>query len=146
MNTPKTMAADVSWSNDSDASNDTGGFSIGFSLNVLQVFHLIIHFCVSASCYLESCDFFTDILPYDCRVNVSNLYVRSYEQLLKLLLQMLLYKQLDLPAKTLLKTRGKDMPYSFIFVHLQIVRVLSIIFFAFYFWVLYQQHSLHDFY
>ncbi|XP_047966594.1 exocyst complex component SEC8-like isoform X2 [Salvia hispanica] len=36
MNTPKTMTADVSWSNDSDASNDTGGFSIGFSLNVLQ--------------------------------------------------------------------------------------------------------------
>ncbi|KAL1532153.1 exocyst subunit [Salvia divinorum] len=36
MNTPKTMAADVNWSNDSDVSNDTGGFSIGFSLNVLQ--------------------------------------------------------------------------------------------------------------
>ncbi|XP_042031641.1 exocyst complex component SEC8-like isoform X1 [Salvia splendens] len=36
MNTPKTMAADVSWSNDSDVSNDTGGFSVGFSLNVLQ--------------------------------------------------------------------------------------------------------------
>ncbi|KAL1553199.1 exocyst subunit [Salvia divinorum] len=36
MNTPKAMTADVSWSNDSDASNDTGGFSIGFSLNVLQ--------------------------------------------------------------------------------------------------------------
>ncbi|XP_057798893.1 exocyst complex component SEC8 [Salvia miltiorrhiza] len=36
MNTPKTMAADVNWSNDSDASSDTGGFSIGFSLNVLQ--------------------------------------------------------------------------------------------------------------
>ncbi|XP_042035948.1 exocyst complex component SEC8-like [Salvia splendens] len=36
MNTPKTMATDVSWSNDSDVSNDTGGFSVGFSLNVLQ--------------------------------------------------------------------------------------------------------------
>ncbi|KAH6782856.1 subunit of exocyst complex 8 [Perilla frutescens var. hirtella] len=36
LNTPKTLAADVSWNNDSDACNDTGGFTIGFSLNVLQ--------------------------------------------------------------------------------------------------------------
>lgn len=36
LNTPKTMVADVSWNNDSDASNDTGGYTIGFSLNVLQ--------------------------------------------------------------------------------------------------------------
>lgn len=38
------MAADVSWNNDSDASNDTGGYTIGFSLNVLQVFHLMAPF------------------------------------------------------------------------------------------------------
>ncbi|CAA0814086.1 Exocyst complex component SEC8, partial [Striga hermonthica] len=36
MNTPKAMAADVSWSHDSDASHDTGGYTIGFSLTVLQ--------------------------------------------------------------------------------------------------------------
>lgn len=45
------MAADVSWNNDSDASNDTGGYTIGFSLNVLQVFHLMAPFFVSTSCY-----------------------------------------------------------------------------------------------
>ncbi|XP_012834771.1 PREDICTED: exocyst complex component SEC8 [Erythranthe guttata] len=36
LNTPKAMAADVNWSHDSDASNDTGGYTIGFSLTVLQ--------------------------------------------------------------------------------------------------------------
>ncbi|KAI3458935.1 hypothetical protein Pfo_015598 [Paulownia fortunei] len=36
LNTPKAMVADISWSHDSDASNDTGGYTIGFSLTVLQ--------------------------------------------------------------------------------------------------------------
>ncbi|KAK6135514.1 hypothetical protein DH2020_030728 [Rehmannia glutinosa] len=36
LNTPKTMAADISWGHDSDASHDTGGYTIGFSLTVLQ--------------------------------------------------------------------------------------------------------------
>ncbi|KAL6586439.1 exocyst subunit [Orobanche minor] len=36
LNTPKGMAADISWSHDSDASHDTGGYTIGFSLTVLQ--------------------------------------------------------------------------------------------------------------
>ncbi|KAK2995859.1 hypothetical protein RJ640_015819 [Escallonia rubra] len=36
MNTPKSMAAEISWNPDSDASHDTGGYSIGFSLTVLQ--------------------------------------------------------------------------------------------------------------
>ncbi|KAK6156340.1 hypothetical protein DH2020_010588 [Rehmannia glutinosa] len=37
LNTPKTMAADISWGHDSDASHDTGGYTIGFSLTVLQI-------------------------------------------------------------------------------------------------------------
>ncbi|PIN11069.1 hypothetical protein CDL12_16349 [Handroanthus impetiginosus] len=36
LNTPKAMAADISWNPDSDASHDTGGYTIGFSLTVLQ--------------------------------------------------------------------------------------------------------------
>ncbi|KAL8551596.1 hypothetical protein ACS0TY_000616 [Phlomoides rotata] len=36
LNTPKSMGADISWSHDSDASHDTGGYTIGFSLTVLQ--------------------------------------------------------------------------------------------------------------
>ncbi|GFP87668.1 exocyst complex component sec8 [Phtheirospermum japonicum] len=36
LNTPKAMGADVNWSHDSDASHDTGGYTIGFSLTVLQ--------------------------------------------------------------------------------------------------------------
>lgn len=35
MNTPKSMA-EINWNPDSDASHDTGGYSIGFSLTVLQ--------------------------------------------------------------------------------------------------------------
>lgn len=37
MNTPKTMATEVTWNPDSEASHATGGYSIGFSLTVLQV-------------------------------------------------------------------------------------------------------------
>ncbi|GAU33498.1 hypothetical protein TSUD_72600 [Trifolium subterraneum] len=36
MNTPKSLAVDVSWNPDSEASQVTGGYSIGFSLTVLQ--------------------------------------------------------------------------------------------------------------
>ncbi|XP_009588083.1 exocyst complex component SEC8 [Nicotiana tomentosiformis] len=36
LNTPKSMPTDISWNPDSDASRDTGGYSIGFSLTVLQ--------------------------------------------------------------------------------------------------------------
>ncbi|XP_073128850.1 exocyst complex component SEC8 isoform X2 [Henckelia pumila] len=36
LNTPKAMAAEIHWSHDSDASHDTGGYSIAFSLTVLQ--------------------------------------------------------------------------------------------------------------
>ncbi|KAL3838292.1 hypothetical protein ACJIZ3_022883 [Penstemon smallii] len=36
LNTPKAMAAEINWNNDSDASHDTGGYTIGFSLTVLQ--------------------------------------------------------------------------------------------------------------
>ncbi|KAK4430974.1 Exocyst complex component SEC8 [Sesamum alatum] len=36
LNTPNAMAADISWNHDSDASHDTGGYTIGFSLVVLQ--------------------------------------------------------------------------------------------------------------
>ncbi|KAK7268244.1 hypothetical protein RIF29_20939 [Crotalaria pallida] len=36
MNTPKSMPADVNWNPDSEASQVTGGYSIGFSLTVLQ--------------------------------------------------------------------------------------------------------------
>ncbi|EPS66973.1 hypothetical protein M569_07801 [Genlisea aurea] len=36
LNTPKSMAADIIWNQESDPSNDTGGYSIGFSLTVLQ--------------------------------------------------------------------------------------------------------------
>lgn len=31
------MVGDVNWNPDADASNDTGGYTIGFSLTVLQV-------------------------------------------------------------------------------------------------------------
>ncbi|KAL3647373.1 exocyst subunit [Castilleja foliolosa] len=36
LNTPKAIGADINWGHDSDASNDTGGYTIGFSLTVLQ--------------------------------------------------------------------------------------------------------------
>ncbi|PHT31352.1 Exocyst complex component SEC8 [Capsicum baccatum] len=36
LNTPKSMPTDISWNPDSDASQATGGYSIGFSLSVLQ--------------------------------------------------------------------------------------------------------------
>ncbi|CAA3012243.1 exocyst complex component SEC8 [Olea europaea subsp. europaea] len=36
LNTPKVMAADINWNPDSDASHDTGGYTLGFSLTVLQ--------------------------------------------------------------------------------------------------------------
>ncbi|KAK3015768.1 hypothetical protein RJ639_007496 [Escallonia herrerae] len=36
MNTPKSMASEICWNPDSEASHDTGGYSIGFSLTVLQ--------------------------------------------------------------------------------------------------------------
>ncbi|KAG8380542.1 hypothetical protein BUALT_Bualt06G0026400 [Buddleja alternifolia] len=36
LNTPKAMASDINWNHDSDASHDTGGYTIGFSLTVLQ--------------------------------------------------------------------------------------------------------------
>ncbi|XP_045823000.1 exocyst complex component SEC8 [Trifolium pratense] len=36
MNTPKSVAVDVSWNPDSETSQVTGGYSIGFSLTVLQ--------------------------------------------------------------------------------------------------------------
>lgn len=37
LNTPKVAAADINWNPDSDASHDTGGYTLGFSLTVLQV-------------------------------------------------------------------------------------------------------------
>ncbi|XP_028073721.1 exocyst complex component SEC8-like [Camellia sinensis] len=40
MNTPKSMA-EINWNPDSDASHDTGGYSIGFSLTVLAIVFLI---------------------------------------------------------------------------------------------------------
>ncbi|XP_054817505.1 exocyst complex component SEC8 [Prosopis cineraria] len=36
MNTPKSMPADVNWNLDSEASQATGGYSVGFALSVLQ--------------------------------------------------------------------------------------------------------------
>ncbi|XP_051130784.1 exocyst complex component SEC8 isoform X2 [Andrographis paniculata] len=36
LNTPKALAGEISWNHDSDASHDTGGYSIGFSLTVIQ--------------------------------------------------------------------------------------------------------------
>ncbi|KAJ4834639.1 exocyst subunit [Turnera subulata] len=36
MNTPRSLATDMSWNPDSDASQNTGGYSLGFSLTVLQ--------------------------------------------------------------------------------------------------------------
>ncbi|KZV16230.1 putative exocyst complex component 4-like [Dorcoceras hygrometricum] len=36
LNTPKAMAAEINWNHDSDTSHDTGGYSIAFSLTVLQ--------------------------------------------------------------------------------------------------------------
>jgi hypothetical protein len=37
MNTPRSLTADANWSPDSEASQVTGGYSIGLSLTVLQV-------------------------------------------------------------------------------------------------------------
>lgn len=36
MNTPKSMTAEITWNSDSEASHSTGGYSIGFSMTVLQ--------------------------------------------------------------------------------------------------------------
>nr|GME00702.1 exocyst complex component SEC8 [Ipomoea batatas] len=47
LNAPKSIPADINWNPDSDISNDTGGYSIGFSLTVLQV----LFFCFV--CYLH---------------------------------------------------------------------------------------------
>lgn len=37
INTPKSMNGDTTWNPDSESSHVTGGFSIGFSLTVMQV-------------------------------------------------------------------------------------------------------------
>lgn len=42
MNTPKSMPVDVNWNPDSEASQVTGGYSIGFSLTVLQVVYMCV--------------------------------------------------------------------------------------------------------
>ncbi|RVW97664.1 Exocyst complex component SEC8 [Vitis vinifera] len=84
MNTPKSVTVEVNWNHDSEASQVTGGYSIGFSLTVLQV------------AFLHSV----------CKVNANNSYVRFCGQLRKLHLQMLLSKQLDLQARLLPKKRG----------------------------------------
>nr|GMD83078.1 exocyst complex component SEC8 [Ipomoea batatas] len=47
LNTPKSIPTDINWNLDSDISNDTGGYSIGFSLTVLRV----LFFCFV--CYLH---------------------------------------------------------------------------------------------
>lgn len=36
LNTPKSLVGDINWNNDSEASHDTGGYNIGFSLTVLH--------------------------------------------------------------------------------------------------------------
>lgn len=40
MNTPRSMPTDGNWNPDSEASHVTGGYSIGFSLSVLQVAYM----------------------------------------------------------------------------------------------------------
>jgi exocyst complex component 4 len=40
INTPKSVPVDVSWNPDSETSQVTGGYSIGFSLTVLQVIYI----------------------------------------------------------------------------------------------------------
>ena len=40
MNTPKSIPVDANWNPDSEASQVTGGYSIGFSLTVLQVVYM----------------------------------------------------------------------------------------------------------
>lgn len=40
INTPKSVPVDISWNPDSEASQATGGYSIGFSLTVLQVVYV----------------------------------------------------------------------------------------------------------
>lgn len=44
LNTPKSIAGETNWNHDSEASHDTGGYSIGFSLTVLQVV-LVCYVC-----------------------------------------------------------------------------------------------------
>nr|GMC54699.1 exocyst complex component SEC8 [Ipomoea batatas] len=41
LNTPRSMPADINWNADSDMSRETGGYSISFSLNVLQVSYFL---------------------------------------------------------------------------------------------------------
>lgn len=41
MNTPKSMA-EINWNPDAEASRDTGGYSIGFTLTVLQVISFLM--------------------------------------------------------------------------------------------------------
>lgn len=41
INTPKSMPADATWNPDPEASQVTGGYSVGFSLTVLQVIDVI---------------------------------------------------------------------------------------------------------
>lgn len=49
MNTPKSMPTDISWNPDSEASQVTGGYSISFSLTVLQVICLYLSLNLSFS-------------------------------------------------------------------------------------------------
>lgn len=44
VNTPKSMIPDANWNHDSEGSQVTGGYSIGFSLTVLQVVFLVHYF------------------------------------------------------------------------------------------------------
>ncbi|KAH1230356.1 Exocyst complex component SEC8 [Glycine max] len=45
INTPKSLPVDVNWNPDSEASQVTGGYSIGFSLTVVNANNLYVKFC-----------------------------------------------------------------------------------------------------
>lgn len=112
------MSTDVNF--DSEASQITGGYSMGFSLTVLQVIYLISALILTQSffwaIFWPNNFFSTFFLFYQftnfplimcSRVNANNLYVRFFGQPPRLHLQMPLYKLPGLQARFPQKIRGK---------------------------------------
>lgn len=113
--TPRSAPTD--WNPDSEASQVTGGYSIGFSLTVLQVTKSQVVENLMLGCKFgklekgksmyEQVSILTSISLMCQRVNVNNSFVRFCEQLPKPHLRMLQYKQLDLQTRALPRKRGK---------------------------------------
>lgn len=122
LNTPKSVATDVNWASDPEASQIAGGYSVGVSLTVLQV-------CPSECIYMNAVNLqLLNLIgfimktfmfrKYICksfnssfwnRVSANNSYVRFCAQHPRLRQQMLRRRRLDLQIKHLPKKKSEHL-------------------------------------